>query len=131
MLSLVGTIGTQIVGHAVFTICGVAGTRVRTALLGPLAVAPARQRQGIGSAMVQSGLQRLGEEGINQVYVLGDPDYYRRLGFLPESGVMPPYPLPPEWDGAWQSLDLAQTGTPYAGRLSVPPQWQQPALWAP
>jgi len=130
-ISLVGTIDTRIVGHAIFTKCGVVGNSVNAALLGPLAVAPAWQRQGIGSAIVRAGFRRLEDADVNRVYVLGDPAYYRRLGFLPESLVEPPYPLPAEWDGAWQSQNLGETTTPCAGKLSVPPQWLQPALWAP
>ena len=130
-ISLVGTIGTQIVGHTIFTKCGVVGNSVNAALLGPLAVAPAWQRQGIGSAIVRAGLLRLQDTDVNWVYVLGDPAYYGRLGFHPESLVEPPFPLPAEWEGAWQSQDLGETTTPCAGKLSVPPPWLQPTLWTP
>ncbi|MBT8443958.1 MAG: N-acetyltransferase [Gammaproteobacteria bacterium] len=130
-MSLVGTIDERIVGHAIFTKCGVAGSRLNAALLGPLAVAPAWQRQGIGSALVRDGLRRLEDAAVNRVFVLGDPTYYGRLGFLPEHLTEPPYPLPSEYDGAWQSRTLDATTTPVAGKLSVPRQWLQPALWAP
>jgi len=134
-LSLVGTIETRTVGHAIFTKCGVVGDSINAALLGPLAVLPARQRQGIGSAIVRTGLRRLEDAGVCRVYVLGDPAYYGRLGFHPESLVEPPFPflpdLPPEWDGAWQSQDLGETTRPRAGKLSVPPPWLKPALWGP
>ncbi|MGV7227787.1 MAG: GNAT family N-acetyltransferase [Nitrospirales bacterium] len=130
-ISLVGTIDTQIVGHVIFTKCGVVGNGVNAALLGPLAVAPAWQRQGIGSAIVRAGLRWPKDADVNRVYVLGDPAFYGRLGFLPESLVEPPFPLPAEWDGAWQSQNLGETTTPCAGKLSVPPQWLQPTLWTP
>jgi len=130
-ISLVGTIDTRIVGTAIFTKCGVLGNSADAALLGPLAVAPAWQRQGIGSAIVRAGLRRLEDAGVDRVYVLGDPAYYGRLGFLPESLVEPPFPLPAEWSGAWQSRNSGQITAPCAGKLSVPPQWLQPALWAP
>jgi putative acetyltransferase len=130
-MSLVGTIDSQIVGHAIFTRCSVVGDGINAALLGPLVVAPARHRQGIGSAIVQAGFRQLEKEGVGRVYVLGDPAYYGRFGFLPDSLVEPPYPLPPDWDGAWQSLSLGETTTPCTGKLSVPPQWLQPSLWSP
>ncbi|NJO38567.1 MAG: N-acetyltransferase, partial [Rhizobiales bacterium] len=57
--------------------------------------------------------------------------YYRRLGFLPESQVLPPYPLPAEWRGAWQSLSLGSAGGPCRGELAVPAPWLRPALWQP
>ena len=130
-ISLVGTIDRQIVGHAIFTKCGVVGHNVKAALLGPLAVAKEWQKQGIGSAIVRAGLRWLEAADVNRVYVLGDPAYYGRLGFLPESLVEPPFPLPAKWDGAWQSQDLGETTTPCAGKLSLPPQWLQPTLWTP
>lgn len=130
-LSLVSIISSSLVGHVIFTNCGLAESPEKVALLGPLAVAPALQRQGIGSAMVRTGLQKLDNDGVSQVYVLGDPAYYRRFGFLPELGVAPPYPLPAEWRDAWQSMSLKSTEPPRQGRLSLPQPWLQPALWAP
>ena len=130
-LSLVGVINARIVGHATFTRCVVTGNSTDVALLGPLAVAPKWQRQGIGSAIVRAGLQQLQDADVNWVYVLGDPAYYARFGFQPESSVEPPYPLPAEWNGAWQSLHLGEQTTPCTGKLSVPPPWRQPGLWAP
>ena len=130
-ISLVATIGTRIVGHVIFTKCGVVGNDVNAALLGPLAVAPVWQGQGIGSEIVRVGLRRLEDEDVSWIFVLGDPAYYGRLGFLPESLLEPPFPLPVEWGGAWQSLNLGETTTACVGKLSVPPQWLQPALWVP
>ena len=130
-ISLVGTIDAQVVGHVIFTKCGVVGHSIKVALLAPLAVAPAWQRQGIGSAIVRAGLRRLKEAGVKRVFVLGDPAFYGRLGFALESSVEPPYPLPAEWKWAWQSQDLGEPTTPCAGTLSVPPQWLQPSLWTP
>lgn len=131
VMSLVGTSNSQVVGHVVFTYCGVAGSNVKAALLGPLAVAPMWQKQGIGSALVRAGLQRLQDAAINLVCVLGDPAFYGRLGFVQEDLVEPPFPLPAEWDGAWQSQYLGDKSVPCAGKFSVPSQWLQPALWAP
>ena len=130
-ISLVGTVGSQIAGHAIFTKCCILENGIKAALLGPLAVAPAWQSQGIGSAIVRAGLSRLKDEGVNLVLVLGDPAYYSRFGFAPETPVQPPYPLPDEWQGAWQSLYLDGKKLSRSGKLAVPPQWQKRALWAP
>ena len=130
-LSLVATIESEIAGHVIFTRCSVEGSGIQAALLAPLAVAPSRQRKGIGTAIVGEGLRRLDEAGVHLVCVLGDPAYYGRLGFATETLVEPPYPLPPEWDGAWQSQYLVDTAAPCAGQLSVPRMWRQAALWAP
>lgn len=131
VLSLVGIADLALVGHVIFTICSIAGRTDKVSLLGPLAVAPAWQRRGIGSALVREGLRRLENTGAIQVYVLGDPAYYERIGFEPEVGVTPPYPLPKEWRGAWQSVSLHNAEQPPHGKLSVPQLWLQPAIWAP
>ncbi len=129
ILSLVGVFGSSLVGHVIFTRCNVDGGRDNAALLGPLAVATTRQRKGIGTALVQAGFERLEDTDVTHIYVLGDPDYYRRFGFRPESLVTPPYPLPAEWRGAWQSKSLTGVGRPPRGELSLPQPWLQPALW--
>jgi putative acetyltransferase len=51
--------------------------------LSPLAVAPERQREGIGGMLVRAGLETCRAAGHELVFVLGDPDYYRRFGFVP------------------------------------------------
>ena len=49
--------------------------------LAPVAVAPGRQRRGIGSALIREGHRRLVEQGESLVFVLGDPAYYTRFGY--------------------------------------------------
>ena len=53
--------------------------------LAPIAVAPARQRQGVGSALMEEALQDLRQEGVGAVVLLGHTDYYPRFGFRPAS----------------------------------------------
>jgi putative acetyltransferase len=131
VLSLVGILDARVVGHGLFTPCGVIGHSGEAALLGPLAVAPAYQQQGVGTALVQTGLQRLAAGGVREVFVLGDPAYYQRFGFRPETAVAPPYPLPADWTGAWQSLPLNDAAPFGPGSLALPAPWLQPGLWAP
>jgi putative acetyltransferase len=130
-LSLVTTVGGQVVGHVIFTHCTIDGHNTAAALLGPLAVKPAHQRQGIGSTIVNEGLRRLKDAGVAMVLVLGDPAYYARLGFTADDNVLPPYKLPDEWAGAWQSQSLVAGESRVAGRLLVPVQWRQAELWLP
>ena len=132
VLSLVATIDRRLVGHVVFTPCHVRGAPgTKHALLAPLAVATARQRQGVGRALVSAGLQALEKSGVGQVFVLSDPAYYARLGFTAEADVTPPYPLPDAYAGAWQSIALGDRTPRSHGTLVVSPTWQQPALWGP
>lgn len=129
VLSLVGMIGASLAGHVVFTRCSVEPTGEQAALLGPLAVASAQQRQGIGGALVRAGLEREASAGAANVYVLGDPAYYGRFGFSPDDQVAAPYPLPNEWKDAWQSVSLRSATPAIQGTLSVPQPWRQPAYW--
>src|SRR5262249_61176373 len=52
-------------------------------LLGPLAVHPERQNQGIGKALMELSLKRAAELGHGLVILVGDPPYYARVGFAP------------------------------------------------
>lgn len=131
VLSLVGVADNALLGHVIFTRCTIAGSPDPVSLLGPLAVIPARQRQGVGSALVKAGLRELEKAGMARVFVLGDPVYYGRFGFKRDDDVAPPYRLPEEWRGAWQSLNLSGNEQSLSGTLSVPQPWRQPALWAP
>jgi putative acetyltransferase len=130
-ISLVATEDSKLVGHAILTKCRVFGCSAIAALLGPVAVAPAFQRRGVGSALIRFGLQRMEAENVALVCVLGDPAYYGRLGFAPESHVEPPFQLPSDWTDAWQSQYLDNSVGPCVGRLTVPPPWMRRELWTP
>ena len=129
VLSLVAEVEGALVGHATFTPSGLEGRDARLYLLGPLAVAPASQRQGIGTALIEAGCALLAAEGVSRVLVLGDPAYYGLRGFAPTAGIVPPYPLPEEWQGAWQCRDLAERAV-VEGRLTVPAPWRRAELWS-
>ena len=131
LASLVATVGGSIVGHVLFTRCGLVDSQANMALLAPLAVAPAWQRQGVGSALVRQGFERMAAAGVDQVFVLGDPPYYGRFGFTADKRVAPPYPLPPEWEGAWQSQLVGPATAAATGTLVMSGPWRDPALWAP
>ena len=121
----------ELVGHVAYTMCRIDERSEKVGLLGPVAVSPAVQRQGIGSALIEEGLNWLKSEGAIQAYVLGDPAYYGRFGFEADSTVKPPYDMPEEWLTAWQSLSLQGAKPDLRGRLSVPELWRKPALWGP
>lgn len=77
-LCLTAQEGGRIVGYNILTVASLEGQRGLA--LGPLAVAPACQGRGIGSALVRESIQRAAHSGFPWVIVLGG-DYYRRFGF--------------------------------------------------
>jgi predicted N-acetyltransferase YhbS len=81
----------RLVGFAAFTRITV-GERPALALA-PVAVTPAWQRQGAGSAVVRTGIDRAAHRRERLILVLGDPRYYDRFGFeaaIP-TGIHGPY----------------------------------------
>ncbi len=86
-LSLVALEDGEVVGHVLFSPVTIRGEKPGEELpvvgMGPVAVLPARQRQGIGSRLIRAGLEEIRQEGHAAVVVLGDPHYYTRFGFEP------------------------------------------------
>lgn len=116
-------------GHAIFTDCLIEESDTLVSLLGPVAVVPDLQRSGIGTALINTGLQMLDEAGFSLVLVLGDPAYYQRFGFAAEPDIEPPFRIPDEWRLAWQSRFFGQARNKPRGKLVVPEPWQKPELW--
>ena len=60
-------------------------------LLGPLAVEPGLQGQGVGNQLVEKTLALAQANNFKRVFLVGDPVYYRRFGFIPapDGFVMP------------------------------------------
>ena len=65
----------------------------------PLAVAPAFQRKGVGSALIREAERAARELGYRYIVILGSPAYYGRFGYRPavEYGIRPPVPVEPEY----------------------------------
>lgn len=127
VLSLTARVDGEIAGHALFTLCELENGGC-AALLGPLAVRPDLQRQGVGGRLIRSGIDMLASSDASHVVVLGDPAYYGRFGFKPERDIRPAHPIPEKWADAWRSLALKDR--PATGRLIPPEPWDDPALWA-
>ena len=97
--SLVAEVGAEVVGHILFSPAvlnshsqsgGVAHSDTPAselprpiAALGPMAVLPERQGQGIGSQLVVAGLEVCRAAGYDLVIVLGHLEFYPRFGFRP------------------------------------------------
>ena len=47
----------------------------------PLSVMPENQSSGIGSQLMKAAIQKSKEMNIDALFLLGDPNYYKRFGF--------------------------------------------------
>lgn len=75
-------------------------------LLGPIAVHPTRQGEGLGGRLIREGLDRAEAARWPRVLLVGDAPYYGRFGFRRLDGVEMPPPTNPErilgigdWEG--------------------------------
>lgn len=101
-VSLVAEEKGEILGHVAFSPVSVSGGETGWYGLGPISVSPSRQRHGIGSSLVNAGIDRLRALGAAGCVLLGDPAYYRRFGFRLDHGLVLP-DVPP---GHFQALLL-------------------------
>jgi putative acetyltransferase len=86
-LSLVAvTADGEVVGHAAFSPVTVDSGDEGWFGLGPISVKPGRQREGVGSALIREGLDRLRGRGAAGCVLVGDAAYYGRFGFAPDPG---------------------------------------------
>jgi putative acetyltransferase len=121
-LSLVAEQRGQVIGHILFSdlpILTDAGV-VPALSLAPMAVSPQYQRQGVGSALVRTGLEECRRQGHRIVVVLGHPEFYPRFGFSPKLATHLASPF--SGKDAWMAAELvggALDGV--AGRVQYPP----------
>ncbi|RJL02859.1 N-acetyltransferase [Paracoccus aestuarii] len=70
--------------------------RRRVLLLGPIAVHPTAQGEGLGGLLMHDSLRRATGCGWSRVLLVGDEPYYRRFGFVRLDGVVMPPPTNPD-----------------------------------
>ncbi len=69
--------------------------RAEALLLGPVAVHPTRQGEGLGGLLMREGMARATEDRWPRIMLVGDEPYYRRFGFTRLEGVEMPPPTNP------------------------------------
>ncbi|AAV96291.1 N-acetyltransferase [Ruegeria pomeroyi] len=85
-------------------------------LLGPVAVHPTHQGEGLGGFLIQEGLEAGREGGWARVMLVGDAPYYSRFGFARLEGVEMPPPTNPDRVLGLELIPGAWTGV--SGRVT-------------
>ena len=80
-VSLVAEADGKIVGHIAFSPIAVSDGSPNWYGLGPISVLPKYRKQGIGKSLIVKGLTLLKSMGGQGCALMGDPNYYKRLGF--------------------------------------------------
>ncbi len=98
---------------------------VQLAGLGPMAIAPFWQGQGVGTLLMQKGMEDCRRRGIDAVVVLGHPDYYRRFGFRPagEHGISCKWVVPEDAFMVAELRTSALSGV--RGRMEYRPEFDE------
>ena len=115
-VSVVGLMEGRIVGAAIFS--RMSGPFPALGLA-PVAVDEEERGTGIADKLIRAGLEEAQRQGIIAVFVLGDPAYYSRFGFRPETaaGFASPYAGP-----YLMALALHDAGLPVtSGRIDYAP----------
>lgn len=112
----------RIVGHCVTSVGDLVGDdgTIRPILgLGPISVAPDRQGQGIGAALIARTVETATAAGWPVIVLLGHPSYYPRFGFQPARalGIEPQQ----AWkDENWMALRLPAWTSDLRGTMRYP-----------
>ena len=93
LFSLVATVNERVIGHIMYSPVTITGN-VKGAALGPMAVLPEYQRQGIGTKLIEAGNRKIKNGDYPFIIVVGHAEYYPRFGFRPASK----YEIKCEWE---------------------------------
>lgn len=96
------------------------GAPLSAVLLGPLAVCPSLQGQGMGRALVAHGLQAARDAGWDLCLVSGEPAYYSPFGF--EAGPPHGFQMPGPVKAGWLQVRELRAGA----LLDLPPAASRP-----
>ena len=95
-LSLVALDRLRVVGHIAISPVTISDGTTGWFGLGPVSVAPAMQRMGIGGQLIRAAIAAMREREAKGIVLLGSTEYYPRFGFRHEPQLTYPGP-PPEY----------------------------------
>ena len=129
--ALVAETDGTVVGHVAFSPVTVDNNeKWEGYILAPLGVKPKYQKRGFGSKLIESGMERLSEKGVNVLFVYGDPEYYGKFGFQADaaSRYSPPYDL--QYPFGCQAIALNEAGFEKSTvKISCVASLRYPELW--
>ena len=117
----------RVVGHILFspvTIVTAEGDQMRVASLAPMSVLPSHQRRGIGSILVEHGIDVCRRAHYRAIVLVGHPSYYPRFGFSHAivAGLRNPFAA----DEAFMGLELVRGAlSDIEGRVIYPEAFNQ------
>ena len=111
-VSLVAEMDSRVIGHIAFSPVTFTDGTENWYGVGPISVLPAYQRQGIGSQLIEEGIDALKGLGAKGCVLVGDPNFYTRFGFeSPDADVLKHEGVPQENFMALSFDDSMPTGT--------------------
>jgi putative acetyltransferase len=124
-ISAIAVDGATVVAHVGFSPVQIGGhtTELPVLALAPVAVLPSHQKQGLGSALCRWAIDLCRERRVPGVIVLGEPEFYGRLGFTPAGplGIECPFDVPGEYFMALETTPGALRNI--RGRLAYRPEF--------
>ncbi len=130
-ISLVAETEGAVVGHVAFSpVTAINNENFQGYILAPLGVKPDHQKRGIGSKLIESGMQQLARMDVDVLFVYGDPKYYSRFGFRPDAAerYTPPYRL--QYPFGWQGIVLNECSTERSSiKIACVTSLCDPELW--
>ncbi len=125
----VATENKQIIGSIIFSRL-MFESEINAFLLSPVAISTSYQGKGMGQKLINFGINRLKENGVELAFTYGDPDFYSKVGFsiIAEKIVKSPLKLtyPEGWLG--QSL-VSDKIKPITGNSFCVEALNKPDLW--
>ena len=108
-LALTITINSGITGHIMFTKTWliVNSDKFPALLLSPVCIMAEYRNLGLAGKLIRHGLNKAKDLGYKAVFLVGDPAYYNRFGFMPLNnfGISGPADIP---DGYAMALELEE-----------------------
>ncbi|MCV6588459.1 MAG: N-acetyltransferase [Marinobacterium sp.] len=89
-LSLVAEQAGEVIGHIAVSPIILSDGSSGWFGIGPLAVKPEHQQQGIGSKLIEAAISTLTQQQAAGLVLVGDPAYYNRFGFYASSQLLYP-----------------------------------------